>query len=287
MDETTEPIIAVIGHPIAGNPTQFALEVGLQAAEVDCRVLSIDVEDDRIRDAVVGMDAMNFAGIWVADSSRDAVELWLSETDRGGKWIDFLQRTPSSESQEIIWKPVVLKAQAWPELVAQAIPSSSTKFGKIIFIDRSFHTIETDLSEQTSHWIEWFRTTGAAGLNELTEEQLAFQNQLPTTEELNSHQESLAPEESLLVIVNEDEQLDLSDFKHLSLPSRAVMVDLNENSDPAIIAAADQLKATSQGSFIRAVDVHAKCLSKIIAQLFDREVPLEVLQEAIDEYLAV
>ena len=287
MDETTEPIIAVIGHPIAGNPTQFALEVGLQAAQVDCRVLSIDIEDDRVRDAVVGMNAMDFAGIWVADTSRDAVERWLAETDRGGKWIDFLKRQSASETQEIIWEPFVLKAQAWPELVAQALPASSIKFGKILFIDRSFDTIENDLSEQTSHWIQWFKNTGVTGLGELTEEQLGFQNKLPTTEELNSHLECLPPEDSLLVIVNEDEQSDLSDFKCISLPPRAVMVDLNENSDPAIIAAADQLKATSQGSFIRAVDVHAKCLSKIIAQLFNREVPIEVLQEAIVEYIAV
>ena len=50
MDGTTEPIIAVIGHPIAGNPSQLALERALRAMDLDWRVLSFDVKPDDMLD---------------------------------------------------------------------------------------------------------------------------------------------------------------------------------------------------------------------------------------------
>ena len=38
MEGTTEPILVVIGNPIAGNPMQFAIERSLRALELDWRV---------------------------------------------------------------------------------------------------------------------------------------------------------------------------------------------------------------------------------------------------------
>lgn len=296
MDETTEPIIAVIGHPIAGNPTQFALEIGLQAAGVDCRVLSIDVQDDRIRDAIIGMNAMNFAGIWIADNSRDAVERWLSETDRGGRWVDFLKTCPPSDDPaarpESFWEPIVLKSHVWPRLVDESLASAGARFGRVLLVDESlaiseeFPTVESD-HDQSKYWMDWFRASGVKSLAALTEDQIRFQRSVPTSEELITQEEELSDGESILVVLSDADRDHCQAIDQLSLPPRTVMVDLNESLDPTILASADRLKASSAGSLVRGIDVHAKCLAEIILRLFDRQVSLETLQEAIDEYLAV
>ena len=65
MDGTTEPIIAVLGHPIAGNPSQFAFESALQSMELDWRVVSFDVSPEDIPAALQGF----YDIVWV-NSSR-------------------------------------------------------------------------------------------------------------------------------------------------------------------------------------------------------------------------
>ena len=62
MDASTEPIIAVIGHPIAGNPSQFAVERALQSMDFDWRVLSFDVLPEDVASALEGFAVTGIAG---------------------------------------------------------------------------------------------------------------------------------------------------------------------------------------------------------------------------------
>lgn len=76
MDGTTEPIIAVIGHPIAGNPTQFAIEMALRSLDLDWRVLSFDVDPADIGVALDGFAVTGFAGVIIDPSVGNEAATW-------------------------------------------------------------------------------------------------------------------------------------------------------------------------------------------------------------------
>lgn len=63
MDGTTEPIVAVLGHPIAGNPSQFAIERALESMQLDWRVLSLDVKPSDVATAINGAWVMGLRGV--------------------------------------------------------------------------------------------------------------------------------------------------------------------------------------------------------------------------------
>ena len=79
MDGTTEPIIAVIGHPIAGNPSQFAVERALHEMKLEWRVLSFDVAPDDIAAALEGFSVTGIAGVLIDPSVEAAASRWYAE----------------------------------------------------------------------------------------------------------------------------------------------------------------------------------------------------------------
>lgn len=68
MDGITEPVILILGHPIAGNPAQFALERGFAALELDWRVLSSDVPPENLDKAIAGGEVLGFRGMLLDES---------------------------------------------------------------------------------------------------------------------------------------------------------------------------------------------------------------------------
>ncbi|TWU54439.1 hypothetical protein Poly51_31580 [Rubripirellula tenax] len=93
MDGTTEPIIAVIGHPIAGNPSQFAIERALAAHQLDWRVLSFDVHPEHIAAALEGFKVTGIAGVVIAPSvMRVAADWYATKTGMPATAIDCLYR---------------------------------------------------------------------------------------------------------------------------------------------------------------------------------------------------
>ncbi len=75
---TTEPIIAILGHPIAGNPSQFALERALRAMNLEWRALSFDVEEKDIAAALDGFEVLGIRGVLVDASVGAAVGKWCA-----------------------------------------------------------------------------------------------------------------------------------------------------------------------------------------------------------------
>lgn len=63
MDGITEPVVLVLGHPIAGNPAQFALERAFEAMKLPWRVLSCDVPPERVDEAISGAEVLGFRGL--------------------------------------------------------------------------------------------------------------------------------------------------------------------------------------------------------------------------------
>jgi shikimate dehydrogenase len=55
-------VCVLLGHPVAGNPTQFMMEASFAHHGLDWRYLSCDVPPERLGDAVRGMRALGFQG---------------------------------------------------------------------------------------------------------------------------------------------------------------------------------------------------------------------------------
>ncbi|WP_164103915.1 hypothetical protein [Candidatus Laterigemmans baculatus] len=96
MEETAiPPLLGVVGHPIAGNPMQFAMERALAAANLEWRFLSFDVPPERLAAAVAGVDALGFRGLAVAPPHSAAVLELVprhSQSARIGRWADAIHR---------------------------------------------------------------------------------------------------------------------------------------------------------------------------------------------------
>ncbi|TWT86099.1 hypothetical protein [Neorhodopirellula pilleata] len=294
MDETTEPIIAVIGHPIAGNPTQFALETGLQAAGVDCRVFSVDLSPDKIEPALVGMFAMNFKAVWVASSCRPTIEQASEETDTN---IDLLVRTPSQEAHADPitysgWYLESLKMKTTAAFIHEA--SQKSHLAKVIFVNEGLEPQESSTDAHTEAHAEaikqrlsWLNRYNAAHPVKLEDADVVLLNQAPSSAEIAALQDDLGEDQSWLMIIEQRQGKGTAVRFDFEIPARQTLIDLNEECDSQYVVALDRLKASSPGDVIRCVDLHARCLSALVAQLFGKTAPVEVFQEAIDEYLAV
>lgn len=93
MDGITEPVVLVLGHPIAGNPAQFALERAFASLGLGWRVLSCDVSPDRVKDAISGADVLGFRGLLLDQNLVDAVhpdgdrhDLYSRDKNSNGGW---------------------------------------------------------------------------------------------------------------------------------------------------------------------------------------------------------
>ena len=98
MDVAPESIIVVIAHPIAGNPSQFAVERALRALDLDWRVLSFDVHPDDVPAALDGFVVTGIVGVLIDPSLQLAASDWLrSKTgDQTIDPIDCLFRNPTA-----------------------------------------------------------------------------------------------------------------------------------------------------------------------------------------------
>lgn len=67
-----EEIIAVLGAPAAGNPSQYLFERAIQAAGIDWQIITCDVAPERIAEAVAGAAAMGFRGCLLSGPLRQA-----------------------------------------------------------------------------------------------------------------------------------------------------------------------------------------------------------------------
>ncbi|MDA9858707.1 hypothetical protein N9D23_11360 [Rubripirellula sp.] len=96
MEGTTEPILTILGHPIAGNPSQFAIERALHDMNLEWRVLSFDVPEADIPAALDGLEVLGIRGVLVDSSVSRAVAKWYAakypQQDEASIAIDCLYR---------------------------------------------------------------------------------------------------------------------------------------------------------------------------------------------------
>ncbi len=106
MDGNTEPIIAIIGHPIAGNPSQFAFERALQSLNLEWRVFSFDVPPDKLGRALDGLEVLGVRGVLIDDMLAPVAGRWRVVVDEEGgaaaetqfAYVDCLYRDVAADS---------------------------------------------------------------------------------------------------------------------------------------------------------------------------------------------
>lgn len=81
-DTSLQPILALIGYPVAGNPAQFMMERAFARHQLDCRFLTLEVAPDDLGDAIRGMRAMGFLGGKCADPHKKAVIPFLGRVSQ-------------------------------------------------------------------------------------------------------------------------------------------------------------------------------------------------------------
>jgi shikimate dehydrogenase len=79
-DSSLQPILALIGFPVAANPTQFMMERAFARHQLDCRFLTLEVTPEKLGDAVRGMNALGFLGGTCADPHKQAIIPHLART---------------------------------------------------------------------------------------------------------------------------------------------------------------------------------------------------------------
>ncbi len=78
MDESSQPVIAVLGHPIAGNPTHFVLERVIDHLGLDHRIVSFDITPKRLGVALDGLDALGLFAVHLDVHLRGVASAWLN-----------------------------------------------------------------------------------------------------------------------------------------------------------------------------------------------------------------
>lgn len=66
-----QEVVAVLGSPAAGNPSQYLFERALAAAGLDWRLITCDVAPDRLPEAISGAAALGFRGCIVSGPLRE------------------------------------------------------------------------------------------------------------------------------------------------------------------------------------------------------------------------
>ncbi|MEO9590902.1 shikimate dehydrogenase [Rhodopirellula bahusiensis] len=310
MDEKIEPVLAVVGHPVAGNPTQFALESALEQANVDCRVLSFDLNPKQMPIALDGMHAMSFRGVWIDASCREhilrnadfASKLGITATDPSHP-PEALRSSPESKSENESnshWQAISVREQTWTQLIRTQLELGGFSVQQVLII-----CSDADVRKQLA-------------------QRLVSENQLVTAEAMQtSPPDKDAPSKRIdpdcpsetdaqiestvdrIVMVTSPEQITTTSlanvwlavdgpaseiidaFRSSTTPPGTVLVDLNENWDASDISEWERCKMDAGSNCITRWDIHAACLAKVVPQWLGAEVQVDVLREAMEEYLSV
>jgi len=68
-----QPLLALLAHPVGGNPTQYMMEKAFAYHDLDWRYLTFEVGANDLADAVRGMKALGFRGGHCADPHKESV----------------------------------------------------------------------------------------------------------------------------------------------------------------------------------------------------------------------
>ena len=82
-----QPILALLGYPVGGNPSQYVTEKAFEEMDFDWRYLTLEVVPDDLEDAIRGIRALGFAGGNLADPHKESVIGLLDRVTESAKRI--------------------------------------------------------------------------------------------------------------------------------------------------------------------------------------------------------
>ncbi|KAA5540940.1 hypothetical protein FYK55_18685 [Roseiconus nitratireducens] len=146
MDGITEPVVLVLGHPIAGNPAQFAFERAFAALDLSWRVLSCDVSPERIEQAIDGADVLGFRGLLLdrnltgrSDGAESRPDLYYRASRSGSGW----------QSEDVL-------ATWLKQAISQHFQNLEREIGRLLWIGTPDESFPAGLaSEQSVSPIAW------------------------------------------------------------------------------------------------------------------------------------
>jgi len=79
-NSAAQPLLALLAHPVGGNPMQYMIEKAFAHHDLDWRYLTFEVPPENLADAIRGLRALGFRGGHCADPHKQAVIPLLDRT---------------------------------------------------------------------------------------------------------------------------------------------------------------------------------------------------------------
>ncbi|TWU02121.1 hypothetical protein Pla52nx_004053 [Stieleria varia] len=276
MDGATEPIIAVLGHPIAGNPSQFALERAFKAMRLDWRVLSLDVHPENIDAAITGAKVMGFRGLLLDDVNAAAaghLRQRVTPTDTTAE-AESSQQIEQSQQTEKVSEGAPPTCFFWDSTDKQAYRSENAESSWLEELIRShFRSPESVADGDAMGPVLWIGDTDVRFPKTMVD----IDTQSPI-----AWADSESIEHSKLIVLSEPVNVS----KWPANDQSTLVIDLSdsqENPDGGNHAALSKLGYT----FISVEERRAAALSQCLTRWTGTRPPIDIIQEAIEEYLAV
>lgn len=273
MDQSaTLPLLGLLGHRVAGNPMQFAMDQALRAAKLDWQFLSFDIAPELLADAIRGIDALGFRGLSVASPFTTQVQPYLTKScpiASSTAWVDTLSR---DETGDLVGHHLL--GQALGELISEERLAGC----QVGLLGNSPKTISLGKA---------LLAQGAATLQapDLDREQLARWNDPRVSNQLEDTDWS-----NLKVLIRgtsaraEDKAVPFDEFEIASLSSECVVVDaaIPASTSPLLRSAADQ-----ELTVFSSIDlmVHRALLALLLWT--GKSVDPGPLREAFEEFLEI
>ncbi|MCC9654422.1 shikimate dehydrogenase [Rhodopirellula halodulae] len=303
MDDKIEPVIAVVGHPVAGNPTQFALESAFDQANLDCRVLSFDLDEQQMPIALAGMDAMGFRGAWIdANCKASIVRSLASEEESKSFACDALQRRSRQDSAKEIevlsspWLPIAIRQDVWGDMVAQQLALGGFHVQQVMLVGEDStqsRRLAHSLAEVKSWPFSVPVATQVAGSqesdSESTDPELTDEGMIRERFVFVNRPEEITrtTHANIWLVLDGNAADAIQAFHESSTPPGTVLVDLSEDWSANDMSEWERCKMDVGSNCITRWDIHAACLAKVVPMWLGKEVRVDVLRDAIEEYLSV
>lgn len=291
MEESAiPPLLGLIGHQIAGNPAQFAIERVLNAADLDWRFLSFDIVPENLEKAIQGVDALGFRGLAIAPSYSSQLFQLLSSHDSSSKaseWVDIVDRDYSGTlvGHNLIAQSLI----DW--FTADALPSSKPEEtiepqGESIESKSAINLTAIVLGD-TGKSVAMAKLLTTIGFN-----RIVFRDATPPTDRQefskSALSESLLKEASLVLRANiSDDSLEVSGFSESqvdSLSKSCAVVDLGTNAGTSPLLRF----ANSRGlRILSLIDLMVMRTSRAFKLWTEVDADQTLLREAFEEYLEI
>lgn len=150
-----QPILALMGHPVGGNPTQYMTEKAFLHRELDWRYLTLDVSPEELGDATRGMKAMGFRGGNLIDPHKETIVEFLDRATKTAELtgiVNLIRRDEESLVGENTEGRAMIEALAsWVSLVdkqvcllgaghmarAAAVELAQAHIGRLMVVNRT------------------------------------------------------------------------------------------------------------------------------------------------------